>query len=308
MLGLLCFVGAWVSANANEPEVMATEYWFDNNVGKSIVVPSTEFKADCTTLFPGLHVLRYRVIDSNGEYSKLHEHYFVRELPSGREEIEKLQYWWDDNESAMEERPYQSDVFALSASHLMPGLHTLKYRVVNNGGNMSETHTHYFFRAAPSNEAAIVSYTYWWNNLAETATTVSLDNPTTEFMLEERMILPIEAKTNYLGLNTAELNVAFTDARGYTVLTSAPVEFSEDSGTLGINGLSGGSAWNIRYDGLVITIGKALPGTVYSVYDLNGGKVMNAKSDESGTVTIPVVIHGVYLVTDGKRIEKILAN
>ena len=308
VLGFLGIVGAWLPTIADEPEVMATEYWFDNNIGQSVVVPSTEFRADCTSLFPGVHVLRYRLMDSNGEYSMLHEHYFVRVLPSGREEIEKIQYWWDDDESSMVERPYQSDVFVLSASHLMPGLHSLKYRVVNKGGNMSELHTHYFFRTVPGAQTAIVSYTYWWNNLAETATTVSLDSPSTEFMLEDRLILPMEAKIKYLGLNKAELNIAFTDARGHTVLTSAPVEFSEDSGTLGVTDVFGDSVWTVGYDGLEITVENALEGTVYTVYDLNGGKVRDARANAEGKVRLQVDTHGVYLVTDGKKIEKILAN
>lgn len=227
---MVALAGGYLYNHAEEPlDVASIQYWIDNNHSDATVTPTTEFDVDCSSLSPGMHILHYRVSDTNGRYSPLQEHGFCK-IPviEKATKVESLQYWWDDMHSNAITAPYTEQEFVLSTNALPYGLHSLKYRVKDNAGKWSQLHTSYFYKGATLDSARIVSYSYWWNDLKDKKITKEVETPGVNFELDEDFTVPAEAQTRYAGHYTATLNIVVTDNRGRSILFSSDVEYPDN--------------------------------------------------------------------------------
>lgn len=214
---------------AEDAQITSIQYWIDNNHTEAITQSSLDFEINCTSLSPGMHTLQYRVADSKGKYSELKQHGFYKmPLVNSPTKIETLQYWWDDMLTSLVSIPYSDEEMVLSTDALPYGLHSLKFRVKDDAGRWSEAKSHYFYKGEAPDSAMIVAYTYWWNDLPETAVTTTLPQPLKEFVIEGDWNVPEVAKTNFAGHYTATLNFAITDNRGKTVFIHTDVEYPDN--------------------------------------------------------------------------------
>lgn len=124
--------------------------------------------------------------------------------------------------------PYTADQFVLSTNALPYGLHSLKYRVRDDAGRWSDLQSHYFYKGEALDSARIVSYSYWWNDLADKVVTKALATPAATFALDEDMTVPDEARTGYAGHYTATLNIAVTDNRGRVAFVQTNVAYPDN--------------------------------------------------------------------------------
>ena len=183
----------------------------------------------CSDLPTGYHTLHYRVLDSQGHYSALQEHGFLKLAPvTVATAVASIQYWWDDSHSNAVTVPYTSDEFVLPTAALPVGLHSLKYRVKDNAGRWSECRSHYFYKGEVLDPATVVSYSYWWNDLTDKTVTKRIEEPSATFVLDEDFTVPEEARTGYAGHYTATLNVLVTDNRGRSSFTVSNVEYPDN--------------------------------------------------------------------------------
>lgn len=209
--------------------IKSVQYWIDENHTSAKVGSEMEFDVDCSALSQGSHTLHYRFADDDGKYSPLYSHSFMKiTVPAKPTKVSTLQYWWDDMTSNAVTAPYSGEDFVLSTTALTNGLHSLKYRVKDDTGRWSALLCHYFYKNEVADSARIVSYSYWWNDLADKTTTAILETPAATFVLDEDFTVPEEAKTGYAGHYTATLNVVFTDNRGRTAFSSTNVKYPDN--------------------------------------------------------------------------------
>lgn len=210
-------------------QISSVQYWIDDNHTAATVGSDMEFDVDCSSLSPGLHTIHYRVADEQGKYSSLYSHGFLKvATPQAATKIEQLQYWWDDALDNAVTNQYTAEEFTLLTEGLPNGLHSLKYRVKDDTGKWSALKCHYFFKGEALEDANIVSYTYWWNDLYDKAVTTALETPAKTFELDEDFTVPEEARTGFAGHYTARLNIVVTDNRGCTALLSSDVKYPDN--------------------------------------------------------------------------------
>ena len=221
------FVGS-IFAN-EEKKIDSVQYWIDNQQDAVTVSSITEFTINCSDLTPGLHTLNYRIMDTNGNYSALQCHGFYKaDVAQVAFQIKSLQYWWDDNIEGAVVADYTADEFVLSTDEMKQGLHSLKYRVLDDTGRWSDLRSHYFYKEEPRDSANIVSYTYWWNDLKDLAITKDFESPTAAVEIDEALQVPDEARTNYAGHYTATLNLVVADNHGRTSYLSTNVTYPDN--------------------------------------------------------------------------------
>lgn len=211
------------------PQIASVQYWIDNAHTTATVGSSLEFDVDCSALPPGVHTLHYRIADTEGRYSPLQEHSFLKlSAPGDPAELTSLQYWWDDLSQNAVTVLYTSEQFTLSANALPFGLHGLHYRVQDSKGRWSPIMTHYVYRGDIKEPAKIVSYSYWWNDLSDNVTTTIIDEPTVSFTIDEDLTVPEEARTGFAGHYTARLNVVMTDSNGRSIFLTSDVAYPDN--------------------------------------------------------------------------------
>ncbi len=94
--------------------------------------------------------------------------------------ISSVQYWIDDNHTTATISSLTE--FDLNCASLPTGVHTLRYRVVDNKGRYSSLHEHGFFKVQAENSATkIETLQYWWDDMRENA--VSAPYTPDEFVL-----------------------------------------------------------------------------------------------------------------------------
>lgn len=219
----------WPMLADDAPAIAGVQYWIDNDYDAAVTENVEEFDVNCSSLSAGLHMLHLRAVDSNGKYSQLYEYGFLKvENATKAQAIESLQYWWDDMSENAVTAPYTAEEFTLSTNALPYGLHSLKFRVKDDAGRWSDLKSHYFYKGEALEPACIVSYSYWWNDMADKVVTKQLDEPVASFVIDEDLTLPKEARTGYAGHYTATLNVCVTDNRGKIVYLTTNVEYPDN--------------------------------------------------------------------------------
>lgn len=226
IVAVLCCPRVFADENIT---ISSIQYWIDENHTAATVCSMTEFDLDCSILSPGMHTLNYRVSDSNGKNSALHQHSFMKlTSPTKATNIASLQYWWDDMHNNAVISPYSEDQFILSTDALPVGLHSLKYRVTDDTGRWSEVRSHFFYKGEARDSVRIESYSYWWNDLKDSMITKRLDTYAATFELDEDFTVPEDARTGFAGHYTATLNIIVTDNHGYTAFLATNVTYPDN--------------------------------------------------------------------------------
>ena len=213
------------------------EYWIDSGVTAEADFDGEEvaFAIDASKLSEGLHTLYYRVKDSEGMYSQLQTWVFNKPAktdmsPDIPKSLTKCEYWIDSGVTAEADFDGEEAAFAIDASKLSEGLHTLYYRVKDSEGMYSQLQTWVFNRNVISSTEAkapkIVWFRYWWNDHIDQAVTETIDSDEAECVFERQIIVPDYAK---IGENncSARLYYVFGDDAGHvSTLEYADVEYN----------------------------------------------------------------------------------
>lgn len=123
-------------------DIVAYEYWFDNDVaGRTVVSWSANdavLRASISTegLSPGLHKFNFRVRRSDGEYSPVTSSIFFKGATQGK----KLEYWFDDDIGSLDyidisdtEEEQSFDLNLCDISKFPMGFHKFNMRVAMGG-------------------------------------------------------------------------------------------------------------------------------------------------------------------------------
>ena len=225
LLWLLGAAAVPVCLGASAPR-LCVDYWVDRDIAARQTVTADNLtptlSLNLSAVPAGLHTLNYRVSDGDGISSATQTHMFytlgIQDTVAVKPAC--IEYWFDDNVAVRfsTTATVGENVFSPDCSALSFGLHALNLSVVDNKGRHHSAMRHYFYKGQPS-ASDIVSYTYWWNDATEKASTIQLDKPSSTFVLETEFSVPAYARTNYAGHYTAQLNVAFTDNLGHQSAT-----------------------------------------------------------------------------------------
>ena len=212
-------------------KVESIHYWWDDSIVDSRSVPysSEQIILSNPNLRPGLHTLKYRLLDDVGKYSATFIHSFMKLAPERvATAVDSIQYWWDDRAQEASIALYMNEELMLPTNDLRAGLHSLNYRLKDDAGRWSASKAHYFYKGEQLDSARIVGYSYWWNDMAEVQKTVTLEEPAASFVLDEDLTVPEEARTGYAGHYTATLNLVITDNHGRTQYLSSNVRYTDN--------------------------------------------------------------------------------
>ncbi|GHU72568.1 hypothetical protein FACS189413_15820 [Bacteroidia bacterium] len=156
------------------------EYWFDTNydsretrtVAPPTAVLNVSEALDFAAIPDGLHSLKFRVHDSQGNWSGIVSKQFFKpeDITFPDNEITGWEYWWDTNYDSRETRTVALTAIldvseALDFAAIPDGLHSLKFRVHDSQGNWSGIVSKQFFKPEditfPDNK--ITGWEYWWD-------------------------------------------------------------------------------------------------------------------------------------------------
>ena len=123
---------------AQEKNVVKYQYWIDatgsdNALTNIVNGKDISFSIDTKTLSLGMHQLYFRFQDSNGAWSSLQSWlFFVNGMKKNKEvKIIQGEYWIDNNEKQEIAIDNDQIAFALDASKVNEGMHTLNYSLAN---------------------------------------------------------------------------------------------------------------------------------------------------------------------------------
>ena len=193
--GLYSVTNTWIflrKGNGTETsgkDLLSFQYWIDNGEKKEETFNGKDisFAIDASNVSEGLHVLSYRVKNSEGLYSLTQAWIFLRK---GIEEnltaknLVSCQYWIDNGEKKEETFSEKDVSFAIDASNVAEGLHTLRYRVKDSEGMYSPIKTWIFLRKGNEPDVVenkVVQVEYWFDNDVTNKQTKMLEEETFTF-------------------------------------------------------------------------------------------------------------------------------
>lgn len=219
-------------------KVEMAEFWIDDSSQHSMIEivdnGQLSFAVDTKNVNDGLHTLYYRVRDDDGMYSQLYSWKFIRthlQENSQANRVESLEYWFDADTMHVSTISIDNNTvdFAVDASILNPGLHTLSYRAKDLSGNYSSPKTWFFVRNVHKG-TKIAWCKYWWNNHEDKAVVENMDSTASSFTFSQQLEVPIYAKTDGWSANsTARFHIVFGDDAGnVSRLEWADVTYPDD--------------------------------------------------------------------------------
>jgi gliding motility-associated-like protein len=218
--------------------IVAYEYWFDDNYGarvhasispQSLAFLNANFSTPSLTI--GSHLLHIRYQDQNGKWSVVQSEDFYKApiVPSGVKKIVTYEYWFDNNYAAKVRTsvtPNQASVINndLNAKALTTGTHTYNIRYKDNIGEWSSVETTVFNKSPikPLGARQIVAYEYWFDNNYAAKVTASV-TPILSSVIDNE----IDAKSLPAGTHT--YNIRYKDDIGQwssvasTVFNKSPI-------------------------------------------------------------------------------------
>ena len=201
-------------------QVTSYSYWIDDRTDKIVTgsVDGTEvqFVLDASAQPEGLHALHYRLTDDQGRHSPAHTWLFYRYVNEAVG-ASTLEYWIDETGGHSTLTITDAETaFVVDASALAEGLHTLYYRVTEEGGRTSPQQSWRFYRVSPRPVGTHISwYRIWWNDHEDQAVTLQVANESPELLYEETLAVPEYARNDgYSRNNTARFHIVFADDQG----------------------------------------------------------------------------------------------
>ncbi len=208
--------------NTSTKQIVALEYWFDDNTSTTFVNqgPIADLYNDTSfntsSLKQGLHSIHIRYQDNAGLWSSVVSQYFQKtpETNTSTKEIVGLEYWFDDNASTIfvSQGPV-ADLYndtSFNTSSLKQGLHSIHIRYQDNAGLWSSVVSQYFQKvfsnAVQSND--IVAYRYWYDMADSNMNNVTLASPIDPLDLDTLL------NSLYLPKGTHTVHLQFLDSAG----------------------------------------------------------------------------------------------
>ena len=180
------------------------EYWFDDEFAArkkaNANAPNATFSlqtVDANALTAGVHLLRFRARDGEGNWTVTYSQMFYKHLTEGGTVISPIsdyEYWFDDEFAARKKANANTPnaTFSLQtvdAGDLADGVHRLRFRARDEEGNWTVAYSQRFLkmRAIEAVENLITGYRYWIDDGEQT--TVILDEPVNPFVLTRNIPL-----------------------------------------------------------------------------------------------------------------------
>ena len=162
-------------------DIIAYEYWFDNNYNSATYQTTTNSASfSLSTLIAtnnigtGVHSFSIRFKDNGGLWSSPITEFFYK-IPAqstpGFKDVVAYEYWFDDNyTSATTQAVTSTQLFNLnsdiSTSSINTGVHSLSVRFKDNAGLWSSPLTQFFYKIPTSTVSTkqITMYEYWFDS------------------------------------------------------------------------------------------------------------------------------------------------
>ena len=219
-------------------KVQEYEYWTDGNYSNrttgTVQGDEVEFSLNAATLGEGVHTLHYRVKDDKGNYSPTQSWAFFRTAAIQEAGTTNVEYWIDEGAHQTKEIADNDSIeFAIDASALAEGVHTLYYRLLSSNGSKSPMQAWKFYCTKQEAGAVAVNwYRTWWNDRQDLAQTVAIHPDSAVYVLDEHFAVPVYA-SNFCNTpgDKAKFNILFGNDSGLTtekdsmVVTRTGVEF-----------------------------------------------------------------------------------
>ena len=149
-------------------------YWFDDEeTTTSVDMKSGTMFLDASGLLDGLHTVHYLVICSDGNVTSAHSSIFLKmNIDIQSTTAQSMRYWFDD-ETDVNVTKIAQGTQMLDASHLLDGLHTVHYQIVDENGVVASPYSSIFFKLSETSEQTTNEHTlrYWFDDEADVKTT-----------------------------------------------------------------------------------------------------------------------------------------
>ncbi|MDY0215635.1 MAG: PKD domain-containing protein [Bacteroidales bacterium] len=176
-------------SGATSNNLVAYEYWFDNDYANAITVNTLVQQQvaineliNAELLTNGIHVFNIRFKDDKNQWSSTLSQFFYK-IPlsvTSTKNLVSYEYWFDNDYAAAVSvnTPVQSQVALdelISAQILTNGIHVFNIRFKDSKNQWSSTLSQFFYKMPPSETSSIhlVSYEYWFDNDYENALTIN---------------------------------------------------------------------------------------------------------------------------------------
>ncbi len=149
-------------------------YWFDDeNEIVSVDMRTGVITLDASYLTDGLHTVHYLVACSDGSVTSAYSSIFMRmNIDIISTTARSLRYWFD-NETDVISTEIAQGTQILDISHLLDGLHTVHYQVVDDLGSVTSTASGMFLKVTEIDKKVTTaqSLRYWFDDETDVKTT-----------------------------------------------------------------------------------------------------------------------------------------
>ncbi len=184
-----------VQATAVNREIVAYEYWFDDDFNGAVTQTVTNQKnlnliTDISTgaISDGIHTFNIRVKDNTGMWSSTISSFFYKNLVQAtaiNRKIVAYEYWFDDdlNGAVTQTVTNQKNlnlITDISTGAIADGIHTFNIRVKDNTGMWSSIISSFFYKnfvRATAVNRKIIAYRYWVDDSFDKSVTKPLASP-----------------------------------------------------------------------------------------------------------------------------------
>lgn len=210
---------------ATNKEIIAYEYWFDNDFANAVSVSTTQQQQinisellTTSGLNDGIHTFNIRFKDNAGLWSSVLSEYFYK-VPettlASNPEIVTYEYWFDNdfaNAQEISTAPQQQIILndLISTTSLNNGIHTLNIRFKDNAELWSSVLSHYFYKVPQQVvlNNLITEYRYWLDQDFQNAVYKPVSPAVQQFQLVDSLDFTMIPKDEYI------INFQFKDTTG----------------------------------------------------------------------------------------------
>lgn len=211
---------------SNNREIVAYEYWFDNDFDNASTIATSVNQnvnindlINAQSLDAGIHVLNIRFKDNSNLWSSVASQFFykVPESNINNREIVAYEYWFDNdfvNASTIATSINQNVSIStlIDVQNLNTGIHVFNIRFKDNSNLWSSVFSQFFYRVPEfinnNINNKIFAYKYWLNDDIINATNIELTTPIKNLNLIENIDFTQIPKGEYA------LNFQFRDSIG----------------------------------------------------------------------------------------------
>jgi hypothetical protein len=202
-------------SSSNRKEILAWEYWFDNDYIDATIVNASGMEhfsidewIDLKHLPTGIHTLNIRFKDNSQIWSSVYSQFIYknpeRTSSTGREII-AYEYWFDNNYSDavfinMPGKETQNLNEFIPLNNVPTGFHAFNIRFLDNSNLWSSPLSHFIYKVSGQenlNENSITEYQYWFDNKFEQVSKVKLPTPLKHLNLIDNLDLTQVSKGSH---------------------------------------------------------------------------------------------------------------